>query len=303
MIDLIGDIHGHADKLKALLRKLGYSMKKGSFSHPSRKVLFIGDYLDRGPKIMETIDIVRRMTLEGNAIALMGNHEYNAISFHTESKEGGHIRKHSIKNVMQHVETLKQYLHSQREYEEVIQWLKTLPLFYESEAFNAVHACWDHESVDYLKSVLPDGRLTDELLHQTIHKDSPLTQAIDDTLKGKEISMPGGLYFTDKDGNHRHRIRIKWWEDPSTATYKSISVIPIHTLPEEKFDLSLIRSTRYYGEQEKPVFFGHYWFGGTPALCRENACCLDYSVARGGNLVAYRYDGEERLENGKLLYV
>jgi len=59
MIDLIGDIHGHADKLEELLLKLGYTKNRGAFSHPDRKVLFVGDYIDRGPKIKETLQIVK----------------------------------------------------------------------------------------------------------------------------------------------------------------------------------------------------------------------------------------------------
>jgi hypothetical protein len=38
-------------------------------------------------------------------------------------------------------------------------------------------------------------------------------------------------------------------------------------------------------------------------LQRENICCLDYSVAKEGRLVAYRYDGEHRLDGGKLVFV
>ena len=43
MIDFIGDIHGHADELEALLQKLGYSKSAGVYQHPERKALFIGD--------------------------------------------------------------------------------------------------------------------------------------------------------------------------------------------------------------------------------------------------------------------
>ena len=64
-IDLIGDIHGHADELEALLKKLGYAVKNGSYAHPERTVLFVGDYIDRGPKIRETLDLVRRMVEAG----------------------------------------------------------------------------------------------------------------------------------------------------------------------------------------------------------------------------------------------
>ena len=99
MIDFIGDIHGHADELKALLKKLGYTLKNGAYKHPERKVLFIGDYIDRGPKIKETLQIVRAMVENDNAIALMGNHEYNAICFHYKETEARQLRKHSKKNI------------------------------------------------------------------------------------------------------------------------------------------------------------------------------------------------------------
>jgi hypothetical protein len=58
-----------------------------------------------------------------------------------------------------------------------------------------------------------------------------------------------------------------------------------------------------YGRDDRPVFFGHYWLQGNPSLYRENICCLDYSVAKGGKLVAYRFDGEERLRDEKLVFV
>lgn len=97
MIDLIGDIHGHADQLEALLQKLGYTKTNGAYAHPEHTVLFVGDYIDRGPKIRETLEIVKAMVDSGNAIALMGNHEYNARCFHFQETEGGHLRKHPYK--------------------------------------------------------------------------------------------------------------------------------------------------------------------------------------------------------------
>ena len=43
---------------------------------------------------------------------------------------------------------------------------------------------------------------------------------------------------------------------------------------------------------EKPVFFGHYRLTGTLELLHPNICYLDDSVANGGQLVAYRKNGE-----------
>lgn len=59
-----------------------------------------------------------------------------------------------------------------------------------------------------------------------------------------------------------------------------------------------------YGASEPPVFFGHYWFSGTPGLQAHNVACLDYSVARpGGKLVAYRWDGEPTLDASRFVWV
>ena len=303
MIDLIGDIHGHADKLEELLLKLGYTKNNNGYAHPVRKVLFVGDYIDRGPKIRETLEIVKAMVDSENAIALMGNHEYNALCFHFQETEGGHLRKHLIKNIIQHYETLNQFQNRQREYENYLDWFKTLPLYYETNTFKAVHACWDNNNIDFLRQTLVNNRLTDDLIYQSVKKGTALNEAIDQTLKGKEMKMPEGLNFTDKDGTIRTEIRIKWWENPSEMTYKSISVEPIENLPEQPIDLTALKSNDYYQSKDKKVFFGHYWLKGEPSLYKENICCLDYSVAKGGKLVAYRLDGENKLENSCFTYV
>lgn len=303
MIDLIGDIHGHANKLEELLQKLEYNRKGSTYQHEHRKVLFVGDYIDRGPQIRETLEIVKAMVDSGSAIALMGNHEYNAICFHYQETEGGHLRKHLIKNIIQHYETLKQFQNRQSEYESYLDWFKTLPLFYETESFRAVHACWDHNNIQYLRETLENDRLTDDLIYQSVKKGSVLNEAIEQTLKGKEMQLPPGLFFTDKDETIRSEIRIKWWENPADMTYKSISVVPIENLSDQPIDLTELKSKDYYHKDEKKVFFGHYWLHGEPSLYRENICCLDYSVAKQGKLVAYRLGEELSLDKTRLIYV
>jgi Calcineurin-like phosphoesterase len=47
--DVIGDIHGHADALRRLLAKMGYAELDGAFRHETSKVIFVGDFVDRGP--------------------------------------------------------------------------------------------------------------------------------------------------------------------------------------------------------------------------------------------------------------
>jgi hypothetical protein len=303
MIDFIGDVHGHADKLISILIKLGYTQIKGAYTHPERKALFVGDYIDRGPKIKETLEIVRQMVESEHAIALLGNHEYNALCFHFKEAQGGHLREHFIKNIIQHYETLKQFQNRQKEYENYLDWFKSLPLFYETGTFRAVHACWDSKKINYLREHLIKGKLTDELIFESVKKGTDLNSAVEVNLKGKEIKMPKGLSFPDKDGTTRNEIRIKWWDDPLHVNYKEISIEPLDSLPEIPVDISLLPNSDYYHEQDKPVFFGHFWLKGNPMLYRSNICCLDYSVAKHGYLVAYRFDGETILEPNKFVYV
>ena len=96
-IDFVGDIHGHASKLDRLLRTLGYDQKDGVPTHPERTVVFLGDYVDRGPEIRRTLEIVRAMTDAGAAAALMGNHEYNTIAWFTPrpDRTGEPCRRHT----------------------------------------------------------------------------------------------------------------------------------------------------------------------------------------------------------------
>ena len=47
MYDIIGDVHGQADMLKELLRQIGYTTKNGVYSHPERKAVFVGDFINR----------------------------------------------------------------------------------------------------------------------------------------------------------------------------------------------------------------------------------------------------------------
>ena len=208
--DIIGDIHGHAEKLKALLLVLGYEKKGNGYCHPERKVIFVGDYIDRGPEIPEVLKCVRSMVDSGNAIALMGNHEYNAVCYHTENGEGGYLRPHIPKNIHQHSETLRQFQYEKDDLNDYIKWFMTLPLWFENEDIRAVHACWNQKSIDQLLKLLNGNLLNGHSLRASAIKGTELYHLVEETLKGKELSMPGGQYFLDKDGHKRHHIPVSY---------------------------------------------------------------------------------------------
>ena len=84
--DIIGDVHGCCDELEALLQRLGYLPMaldsespvwgKRAFTHPEgRKAVFVGDLVDRGPRIVDTVRLVRNMMTCGSALCVPGNHD------------------------------------------------------------------------------------------------------------------------------------------------------------------------------------------------------------------------------------
>lgn len=76
--DIIGDIHGCYDELCELLSKLGYVVDQGhdtAYSLQNRKVVFLGDLVDRGPKISKVLRLVMSMVKEERAYCVLGNHD------------------------------------------------------------------------------------------------------------------------------------------------------------------------------------------------------------------------------------
>ncbi len=302
--DIVGDIHGHSNDLKQLLSALGYTNTNGYFQHPERKVLFIGDYIDRGVNVIEVLDIVKKMVDNNQAIALMGNHEYNAICYNTKSSKGEYLREHNKKNFNQHAVTMAAFMQDAELYKMYIEWFKTLPLFYENDSFRAVHACWDHKSIEILKNRLVNNCLTDDLLEESSTIGTDLHMAVEISLKGKEATLPEGLSFIDNDRILRTEFRIKWWENPQEITYSNMSIHPIDNLPAIPFQYT---DSDYYKPGEKPVFFGHYWMpyseNEKPTILKENVCCLDFSIAKDGKLICYRYSNESVLDSNKIAYI
>ena len=98
MYDIIGDVHGHASLLKKLLLKMGYVKTNGSFYHSHRKAIFVGDFINRGPEIRKSVRIIRSMVESGNAFAILGNHEINAIIYYLKDKNGLPLVNNSNKN-------------------------------------------------------------------------------------------------------------------------------------------------------------------------------------------------------------
>ena len=305
--DIIGDIHGHADRLEILLKELGYSRHNGAWRHPSRSAIFVGDLIDRGPGQIQTLELVRAMMDAGSARATMGNHEFNAIAWATPDpvNVGLHLRpRHGDKgdkNRRQHKAFLDEIGEDSAEHRDWIRWFLELPLWIEEPDFQVVHACWSPKHMDVLRPHLRSGnRLTPEVVEAASRRRTPLYDAIETLLKGVEVKLPAGYNFTDKEGHVRDEIRTRWW-NPDLTTYRAAYIGPSGAeIPDVPLDVR-----ERLPEPDRPTFIGHYWFDPTEALApvSRRVACLDYSVARGGLLVAYRFDGEQELSKDKFVAV
>lgn len=300
--DIIGDIHGHADELLALLTKLGYRKSGGRRRHPeSRKVIFLGDFIDRGPKSREVLETARGMVDAGEALAILGNHEVNAMRFHTIGSDGEYLRPHTDKNIRQHQATLDQFPNP-AEWSEWIQWFAGLPLSLDLGGLRAVHACWDDGAIEEFAAV---GRLEGATLEKYSLEGTPGYKTISQLLNGPEALLPGGYQHKTADETMRAEIRIKWWISLEGASCRQAifppvpadgpSVIP--DLPPEE-----LPTTSPYPVTAPPTFFGHYALkGAVPGPILPNLACLDYGTGKGGFLCAYRWDGESRIRPEKFI--
>lgn len=304
-LDIIGDVHGHADALEALLKALGYRPRDGAWRHPEgRRVAFLGDLIDRGPRQHDTLAIARAMIEADAALAVMGNHELNAIAFATPDPraDGEHLRRRRGTNIRQHAAFLDAVggADSAR-HREWVGFFRALPLWLDLDAIRLIHACWCPAAMASLAPCLDDrNRLTEAGLLSALDWQSPAFVACETLLKGPEIDLPPGISYRDAHGIERRRARSRWW-DAGATTLRAASVeasIADH-LPDDPLPPgSMIRL-----DEAKPIMFGHYWMTGEPRLLSPMRACLDFSIAKGGVLCAYRFDGEARLDPSRLVWV
>lgn len=79
-LDIVGDVHGCADELELLLAQLGYRVEWAGkdvavMPPPDRTLVFVGDLVDRGPRIADVLRIAMTMAEQGTALCVEGNHE------------------------------------------------------------------------------------------------------------------------------------------------------------------------------------------------------------------------------------
>ncbi|MET0356318.1 MAG: metallophosphoesterase [Cellvibrio sp.] len=313
--DLIGDVHGCAAPLERLLQKLGYRKIQGVYQHPERRAIFVGDIVDRGPNIREALLLVHAMVQKGSAHMVLGNHEYNALTYcekikHSAAANCEYLRPHNPANSVLIAETLEQFSEHPQEWLEMLEWFKTLPLFLEfgsaqhANQFRVVHACWDPEIIAKHKATFGDGHFDENFLHKSVCKNTAESNAIQVLTRGVVFPLPEGVKVVTREGHTRSTFRTKFWVEKA-ETYGDLLFQP-DPIPAEIAALSITPDHRAkmvrYGSDQPPLFVGHYWLKGNPKPITNNIACLDYSAVKYGRLVAYRMDGEQQLKDEKFVW-
>ena len=293
-LDFIGDIHGHADELEALLGRLGYKDMESHYGgHPNgNMVVFLGDYIDRGPKIRRVLEIVRAMTDAGEAFAILGNHEMNALRYHARGRDNRPLRSHSETHRLQHEKTLKQIADPDPEaWQEWLRWFAGLPVFLDFGKVRAVHAAWDDEAIRELPRA---QRWEGDTLEYYSRKTSPGYELISRVLNGPEVVLPDSFAVVDAEGVPRPEMRVKWWNNLSGATYRQAVFPDTDRVPDEPMRSGA--ACAGYPADAPPVIFGHYALRtDLPELLAPNVACIDFGMGKGGFLCAYRWEGEDAL--------
>lgn len=307
--DIIGDVHGCASALRRLLEQLGYVEGTHGYVYADtdkpRQVIFVGDLIDRGDQVVETLAIAKAMWDNGQAQIVMGNHELAAIAWHTPYQQG-FIRPRNERSYKQLKATLEQFANDPHQLPAYIEWFRQLPLFLEMDDFRVVHAAWDQAMIDRYLALYGNAQLADEILFGAPEVGSFAQRFLERLTRGVSLSLPDGVHMLSHEGFPRYRFRVKFWSDVGQC-YNDILFQP-DPLPQDIGELPIRAEERAqllnYAETEKPLFTGHYWLQGEPRLLKHNVACLDYSAVNHGLLVAYRIErGERTLSNQQFAYV
>lgn len=290
--NIIPDLHADPDRLDATLTAL----------NDGAPLVFLGDFIDHGKGQGDdraVLTRVRDLIENKGALAVMGNHELNAILFHRDGPDGAPMRPRSDRNAEQHRSFLAQFGTATAEALDWTDWfLRALPLWRDLGTIRLVHACWDAEAIATIARRRPDGLLRAEDLPEINDPASPFGAAVKLLTSGHEVQLPDGAHFHDRAGHARREVRLAWWPGrPRSWAGAALSVGDPGELPAGPIPDGVLPPP--YAEDAPPVFVGHYKMPGQPLIEASNALCLDYPHQP----CAYRWRGETRLDPANLLLV
>jgi len=274
-VDVVGDVHGEYGALLSLLDRLGYDDR--GHHDEGRRLVFVGDLIDRGPDSIAVVRLVRRLVEAGTAFCIVGNHELNLV---TSQRKHGNAWGFGKKEKMLKDSDREsfQMLADEHTRREVDEFIKTLPLALERDDLRVVHAAWNDACIDALRT---QTSLLDAYDHFERECEARAAKSTDETERELVLQNENSIKVVTSGleekvaepfyagGKWRALGRSKWWAE--------------------------------YHPEAPLVVFGHYWrklphkdeasatadsarlFAGVPPealLGHGNSMCVDFSIGK-----------------------
>ena len=302
-LDIIGDVHGEIQVLLQLLDSLGYD--EAGHSSDGRRLVFLGDLIDRGPDSPAVVDKVIQLVEQGTAQCLMGNHELNILLGRPLPGNGWFIQPNPVEKTGEFVSRRV----DPARIDDYLAFFASLPLVLENDALRLVHACWHTPSISRIRRDMMTGvSITDlyrqyeldvrkklheaELAHMVEEENMFYSVALDDPGWSAEV-LPahaeaevigqngnpirvlttGAVQVAEKPfyamGHWRMADRSRWWDRYDD----DIPVVIGHFW--RRFDDATDRISGVFGRDVFEGIPSHAWMGK-----KKNVYCVDYSVGQ-----------------------
>jgi hypothetical protein len=220
-IDIVGDVHGEIEALESLLGRLDY---RADGSHPQRRrLVFLGDLVDRGPDSVAVVRWVKDLVQRGCAQCVLGNHDLNILLERHKDDNAWFFGQPTREERGPQVPATESFRR------EALAFFEALPVALERIGLRVVHACWHPVMIallqqettvrplyrryqDAIRATLEQRGITDEVhLEMAEQNDNPVKVVT----SGLEEPAPAKYYL---NGKWRLLKRSDWWHsypDPS----------------------------------------------------------------------------------------
>ena len=275
-LDIIGDIHGEIEALTDLLHHLGYD---NDGTHPEhRKLVFVGDLVDRGENSWKVYKKVRHLIEANNAYCILGNHELNLLIPDPKFNDGRPKVKPGNEWFHGRVEYVDkndptsiqpQYLlHTKEEQHELQEFLRPLPLVIEAPGIRIVHSCWDNNAINTIRTNSLDAQQMVKQYEQKCKDQIKelIHNYLDDHPESNPHSLPIPEWFKKLERSHPLRISAELMEQNNNPV-KVITSGLERGLDAEQAPYEAGKKMRYVQRDrwwerytdDEIVVCGHYW--------------------------------------------
>lgn len=295
-LDIVGDIHGELQPLLQLLRHLGYDARG---NHPQgRTLVFVGDFVDRGPDSPGVIGLVRQLVRTGKAVAILGNHEINLLRQDPKDGSGWFFDARLRSDLRKYPGFAR--VHDAAEREVIVRFLSDLPLALEREDLRIIHAAWSAPAIQAARrQPLGSARAAYDAWEEEASAAARASR-IAQRMEEEKQRWPYSL----EDGSRRPPfLQAHCDNELNKSTYNPLKVLTCGLEDPATEPFFAGNKWRFVQRQAwwdnytdaTPVVMGHYWRSAEPGHPtqeglfadiapfawhgqRRNVFCVDYSV-------------------------